>query len=82
MATESMHVTISAGITAVTHQDRNLMQRLRQQGPEVPVALSAAHISARVSFYGVIQVREFQWIVQEEHCLSGQALDMFPSNQS
>ena len=54
MTSESVHVSVTIWQSAVAHYDGNLMQRFRQQSPEIPVILGASHISFRISFYCVI----------------------------
>ncbi len=66
MAAEAMHVAETARDAAVAHDNGDLMQRLRQEGPEVPVVVSAAHAGARVAFDGMIQIREAQRVAKEE----------------
>ena len=67
MRTEAVHMTVAGGNTAVAHDDGNLVQRLRQQRPEVPVVCCGTHIGARIAFDGFIQVGELTRIAQEEH---------------
>ena len=45
----------------------DLVRCVGQLGPEVPVALGAAHIRAWVPLHGVIEVGELQRVSQEEH---------------
>ena len=51
---------------AVAHRDRDLVQRLGQRGPEVPVVARAAQVGARVALHGVVEVRELERVAQEE----------------
>jgi len=51
---------------AIGHNDRDLVQRLRQQRPEIPVVIRAAQSGARVALDGMVEVREPQWIAEEE----------------
>src|ERR1700748_806505 len=53
--------------TAIAHDDGDLVQRLREQGPEIPVVIRAAQSSARVALDSMIQVRKFQRVTEEEH---------------
>src|SRR5690606_33711572 len=64
--TEQVHMTVACGNTPVTHHVGDLVQRFGQAGPEVPVVVGTAHVGARVAFYRVVQVREFQRIAEEE----------------
>ena len=47
--------------------DRDLVQRLGQQCPEIPVIVGAAHPGARVALDRVVEVGEAQRIAEEEH---------------
>ncbi len=64
---EAVHVAVSGGQAAVRHEDGDLMQRLGQQRPEVPVVFRAAHVCARIALDRVVEVGELQRITQEEH---------------
>ncbi len=66
MAAEAVHVAEAARQAPVAHYHRHLVQRFRQRGPEVPVAIGAAQARARVALDGVVQVREFQRVAHEE----------------
>ena len=67
MTTETMHMAIGIRNTTGTHRDGHLMQSFGQQGPEIPVIVRTAHIGARVTFYGMVQIGKFQRIAQEEY---------------
>ena len=43
VAAEAMHVAKAARDSAIAHHDGDLVQGLRQQGPEVPIVIGAAH---------------------------------------
>jgi hypothetical protein len=43
------------------------VQRFRQQRPEVPVVVGAAHAGARIAIDGVIEVGKAQRIAEEKH---------------
>ena len=62
-----MHVAVAARNAAVTHHDGDLVQRLGQAGPEVPVALGAAQVGVRVALHGLVQVGELERVAEEEH---------------
>ena len=66
MAAEAVHVAVGWRDAAVAHDDGDLVQRLGQRGPEVPVVLGAAHVGARVALDGVVEVGELERIAQEE----------------
>jgi len=67
MAAEQVHVAEALRDAAIGHHDGDLVQRLRQQRPEIPVIVRAAKPRARVALDRVIEVREPQWIAEEEH---------------
>jgi len=67
VASESMHVPVRQRDPSWTHGDGHLMQSLRKQCPEIPVVLSAPHTCARVSLYGVVEVRKLQGIPEKEN---------------
>jgi hypothetical protein len=67
MAAEEVHVPEALRNAAVGHDDGDLMQSLRQHGPEIPVVVGRAHAGARVALDRVVQVREAQRIAEEEH---------------
>lgn len=47
MAAEAVHVAIGRRNATVAHDDGDLVQRFRQRGPEIPVALRAARAGRR-----------------------------------
>lgn len=67
MTAETVHVTQAFRNASIAHDDRDLMRRFRQQRPEVPVVVGAAHTSARIALDGVIEIGEAQRIVEEKH---------------
>ena len=67
MRTEAVHMTVAGWNTAVAHDDGNLVQRFRQQRPEVPVVCCRTHIGARITFDGFVQVGELTRVAQEEY---------------
>ena len=67
VAAEAVHVAEAARDAAIAHDDRDLVQRLGQQRPEVPVVVGAAHAGARIALDGVVEVGELQRIAEEEH---------------
>ena len=66
VAPKAVHVAVGSGNAALAHRDGDLMEGLRQIGPEVPVVLSAAKVRTRVSLHGVVEVGELKGIAQEE----------------
>ena len=56
VAAEAVHVTEALRNASIAHDDRDLVQRFRQQRPEVPVVVGAAHAGARIALDGVIEV--------------------------
>jgi hypothetical protein len=67
MAAEAVHVAKAARDTALAHHDGDLMQGLRQQGPEVPIVIRAAHARTRIALDGVIEVGETQRVAEKEY---------------
>ena len=66
VAAESVHVAVARRNAAIAHDDRYLMQRFGQEGPEVPVVFGAVHVGAGIAFDHVVQVGEFQRVAEEE----------------
>ncbi len=64
---KTMHMAVAGRNTAVTHDDGDLVQRLRQASPEVPVIDRTAHIGAWITLHRMVQVRKFQWVAKEEY---------------
>src|ERR1700677_148292 len=58
VTSEEMHMSKRFRNSAVGHDDRDLMERLRKKGPEVPVILSAPKAGAGVALDSVVEVRE------------------------
>ena len=67
VAAEAVHVPVGRRDAAVAHDDGDLVQRLGQQGPEVPVGDRVAQVGARVALDHVVEVRELQRVAEEEH---------------
>ena len=67
MAAEQVHVAEALRDAAIGHDDGDLVQRLGQQRPEIPVVVRAAQPGARVALDGMVEVREAQRIAEEEH---------------
>ncbi|OPY90658.1 MAG: hypothetical protein A4E72_00541 [Syntrophus sp. PtaU1.Bin208] len=67
VAAETVHMTIGCGNAPVAHDDGHLVERLRQGRPEVPVVEGAAQVCAGVPLDGMIEIREFQGIAEEEN---------------
>ena len=67
VAAEAVHVAERGRNTARRHGDCDLMERLGQQCPEIPVAGGTAHAAAWVALDGVVEVGEFQGVTQEKH---------------
>lgn len=63
----SIHVAITIGSSTVRHENGNLMKSLRGVGPEVPGHLGALDTSLRVSLLGVDEIRELDWVLDEEN---------------
>ena len=67
MRAEAVHVAVAGGDATVAHHDGDLVQRLRQQGPPVPVVGGAAQVGARVALDHLVEVGELARIADEEH---------------
>ncbi len=67
MASEAVHMAVGLRKSAIAHDDRDLVKCLGQQGPEVPVAVGVAQIAAWIALHRSVEVRELQWVAQEEH---------------
>ncbi len=65
--TETVHMAVRRRNAPITHDIGDLVQGLRQPGPEVPVVVRAAHVGARIAFYCVVEVRKLQRIAEKEH---------------
>ena len=65
--TVSIHVAITNGGSTVRHEDGDLVESLRRVGPEVPGHLSALNTSLRVSLLRVNEIRELDWVLDEEN---------------
>ena len=66
VAAEAVHVAEGGGDPPIAHDDGDLVQRLRQGCPEVPVVLGAPHVGAGVPFHGMVEVGKLERIAQEE----------------
>ena len=66
VAAEEMHVTEASRDATVGHHNGHLVQRFRQERPEVPVVVGRAQTGARIALDRVVQVREAQRIAKEE----------------
>ena len=67
VAPETVHMAVRVRNTSRAHGNCNLMQRLGQECPEIPVVVCAAHICTRIPLYGVVQVREFERVAEEKN---------------
>ena len=67
MAAESMHMPVTEGRAAVTHQEHDLVQAFRVQAPEIPHHRGAFAIGIRFSFLGMDKVAEFFRILYEKY---------------
>ncbi len=64
---ETVHMAVRRRNAAIAHDIGDLVQGLRQPGPEVPVIVGTAHVGARIALDGMIEVGEFQRIAEKEH---------------
>jgi len=67
MAAEPVHVPETFGNAAIRHHHRDLMQGFGQKRPEVPVVCRGTHVGPWIAFDGLVEIREFLGIPQEEH---------------
>jgi hypothetical protein len=66
VAAEAVHVPEALRDAALAHHDGDLVERLGQQGPEVPIVVGGAQTRAQVALDRMIKVREAQRISEEE----------------
>ena len=66
VAAEAVHVAEGGGDPPIAHDNGDLVERLRQGCPEVPVVLGAPHVGTGVPFHGVVEVGKLERIAQEE----------------
>src|SRR3546814_2750970 len=66
VAAIAVHVPEAARDAAVGHGDGHLVQRLRQQRPEIPVVVGGTQAGAWIALDGMVQVRKAQRITEEE----------------
>ena len=66
VATKTVHVTVRLRQTTVAEVDGQLVEGFRQLREEIPFVDWITQVGARVTFYHVVQVREFQRIAQIE----------------
>ena len=64
--TVAVHVHRIDRQAAVRHQDRDLVQAFRRQRPEVPHGGRGAKVGARMTLLSMDEVRELQWVTDEE----------------
>src|SRR5947209_7213215 len=67
MAAEGMDMAETLRNAALAHHNRDLMQGFRQQRPEIPIVIGAAHAGARITFDGVVEIWKPQRITEEKH---------------
>src|SRR3546814_17537685 len=58
VAAIAVHVPEAARDAAVGHGDGHLVQRLRQQRPEIPVVVGGTQAGAWIALDGMVQVRK------------------------
>ena len=66
VAAEAMHVAEASRDATIGHDDGDLVQRLGQQRPEVPIVVGAPEAGARIALDRVVEVGEAQRIAEEE----------------
>gem|GEM_PF-3730782 len=62
-----MHVAIRGRNPPIPHHIGDLMKRLRQPSPEIPIIVSAPHVGPRISFDRVIKVGKLQRVAEEKY---------------
>ena len=63
----AVHVAYGGRQAAIRHQDRDLMQALRRQRPEIPHRGRRAHVGLRMALLRVDEVGELVGVADEEH---------------
>ena len=53
--------------TPITHQDHDLMQRLRRQAPKVPHRRVTSQVCFRIPLLRVNKIRKLQWVPDKEN---------------
>src|SRR5690606_3906678 len=79
VTSKSVHVPITSWNATVTHDDRHLVQRFREQCPKVPVVVGTSQIGLWITFYSMVQVWELQRVAKEKNrcVVSDQVPDAF-----
>ena len=67
MTSITIHVTIREGNTPVTHRNSHLVNRFRKRRPKIPVVAGTSHICLWIAFDGMIKIKDFKRISQEEY---------------
>ena len=67
VASEAVHMTVGIGNAPIAHNDSDLVQGLRQRGPEVPVVAGAAHVGIGVALDGMVEVWELERVAKEKY---------------
>ena len=67
VAAEEVHMAEALRDAAVRHHDRDLVQRLGQRCPEIPVTVGTAQPGARIAFDRVVEIGKAQRVPGEEH---------------
>ena len=67
MTAEAVHMAVALWQTTVTDIDGQLVEGFRQMREKVPLISHIAQVGARVTFYHVVQIREFQRVTKVEH---------------
>src|SRR5690606_40043547 len=79
VTSKSVHMPIAFWNSTITHDDRHLVQRFREQCPKVPVVVGTSQIGLWITFYSVVQIRKLHRITEEkDRCIvSNQVPDAF-----
>jgi hypothetical protein len=77
---QKMHMPKGFWNAAIGHHDRDLMDRLGKESPEVPVILGAPQAGAGVALNGVVEVGEAQRIRKKKTGVLFPTMSQLPSS--
>ena len=63
----SIHMAIPVWSPSIGEKDHDLMKSFWREGPEIPSILSRLNACLRVSFLGMNEIWELDWIPDEEY---------------
>jgi hypothetical protein len=76
----AVHETVAGGNAAVREQNCHLVQRLRAQGPEVPLHVLGAYMAFRMTLLGVNEHGELVRVPNKKHRGVVPTMSQFPSS--